>query len=88
MLTTRYELYLLNVTQVNRSRRPGFDARSVRVRFFGVQGGTGTGFIFHRILTFFPFVYYSTKSSVLFRCSYQKDKRLKLEGLPKSNAVT
>ena len=46
MLTTRYELYLLNVTQVNRSRRPGFDARSVRVRFFGVQGGTGTGFFF------------------------------------------
>jgi hypothetical protein len=53
----------LKCNAVNRSWRPGFDARSVRVRF--VVDRVALGLHFSPSTSVFPFLYYSTKISVL-----------------------
>jgi hypothetical protein len=71
------------------SLRPGFDLRSVRVRF--VVNKVALGHVFLLSASLFPCQYHSTiapYSSSSTCCSYQKDKRAKPGNLPKSDALS
>jgi hypothetical protein len=70
-------------------RKPGFDPRSVHMRF--VVDKMTLGQVFLQVLRCFPCQYQSTNallSSSCTSCSYQKDKRAEAGNLPKSNALS